>query len=148
MLALLAVMVALAAPNAHGDFKIECSVPFDGVGGVAFPWDNKIALSSDICRLNFRIILHRHTNPLRAEIGMMDLLHEAAHIGQWRENTNVFSDPTRAYEHDAECRALAALPGALTALKYRPRFVRAATDIARARVLIEAAPYGGSCLTS
>jgi hypothetical protein len=139
-------MVALASPNAHGSFELNCSAApsYNGIAVVTDAANARVWLSPAICRLNFRTILHRHTTPLVAEIGTIELLHEASHVGQWREG-NRLTDPSKAYEHDAECRALAALPRVLAAEGYRPRFVDSTVAIATKRIAEEQSPYGGSC---
>jgi hypothetical protein len=56
-----------------------------------------------------------------------------------------FTKRNQWFEHDAECRALRALPGALRTLRYSRSMVEAATSRFRDIVRGEPAPYGGAC---
>ena len=75
---------------------------------------------------------------------MTVLLHEAAHVAQWRQGVN-FTAPNHWFEHDAECRALKALPKALRTLHYTRGMAASATSVFRSDVKHEPEPYGGDC---
>lgn len=143
--ALLATMVALATPVAHGSFNLNCSLASDsGVAAWTLAWDSQISMTPRACSTSAAVIEHRA--PLTSWWGLPLLLHEAAHIGQWRESRYAFADPAQFYEHDAECRMLGAFARAARAIDYRAKAIRDALWVARTRVLNEPPPYGGSCL--
>ena len=56
-----------------------------------------------------------------------------------------FNDTSGHFEHDAECRALAGLPGALRALLYSRSFIGETYRYFEHVVRTEAPPYGGVC---
>jgi hypothetical protein len=133
----IAVMVALAAPTAHGTFELECR-PIPAAGMTS--WDQTVVLDTSICRQISRTIRHRHATPKMTANGLGVLLHEAIHVAQMRRG-----DEAPLNEHEAECGSLRALPGVLRRLRYAAGFVREATAIRKDDVLGEALPYGGAC---
>jgi hypothetical protein len=145
-LALIAAMVALASPTAHGDFNIDCKPLPVGIAGYAYPWENRVEMLPAECRAVGRVVLHRPSAALT--YGLPTLLHEAAHVAQWREGVSNFLEPDRWYEHDAECRMLEAFPPVARKLRYRVGRVADAVKLLKQRVLTEHAPYGGPCAPS
>jgi hypothetical protein len=143
--ALVAVMVDLATPvTGRPAVTIGCR-PL-AVNGFAAPWDNKIELDLGLCRKIGHAVYHQHQNAERLASSVPVLLHEAAHVAQYREGKlSDFSALSKWFEHDAECRALRALPRALRMLRYSRGMILAATRKFKNIVLDERAPYGGAC---
>lgn len=161
--ALIAIMTALATPTAQGPVRVECSptFPINDRAGWATPWDKPIpsvTLDPETCATIKMTIRHKAAEPILAPgerrvplapvyvtDGLMVLLHEARHVGQWREG-ETFTDPARRFEHNAECGALRALPRALKILGYAPWVRR--YSIREQRRLIRFEPeteYAGTC---
>jgi len=133
--ALIAMMVALAAPNAHGPTTVKCQGLLPWNFGLAIPEESKIVLDYESCAMVSSVARHHACEPqpdphpsarrktrrkvrpvcrldfLSIRQGLHVLLHEAAHIGQYREQ----QPPD---ERDAECRALSGLRLAMSKLRY------------------------------
>jgi hypothetical protein len=142
---LIAAMTVLATPTAHGTLSVRCEPPTDAWGvptgtlGIADPWNGGVVLAPKACRNVRRVVLHRawapkpdppplakvhrsHPNELDPTIlmdGLFVLLHEAAHVAQYRDD-----EETPFNELDANCRAFAGMSGALARLGYGPRIRR------------------------
>ena len=143
--ALIALWVSLAAPVAHGPFALECAPTYANAAGVTDAAAARVTLGPETCASLKRLSLHRRPSSQDLEFGLRTLLHEARHVGQYREGWN-FQDPARPYEHDAECTALRELPGAADTLGYRGQMVADAEWLVRYEIEhLESAPYGGAC---
>jgi hypothetical protein len=144
--ALIALWAALAAPVAHGPFTLQCAPTYANAAGVTDAAAAQVTLGTETCRSLARLTAHRGTTQ-DLEFGLRTLLHEARHVGQYREGWN-FLDPSQAYEHDAECTAMRELPRYANALGYRGQMVADAQWLVRYEIEeLESAPYGGSCAT-
>lgn len=142
--ALLALWVSLAAPVAHGPFRLDCAPTYENAAGVTDAAAAHVTLGPETCSSLRRLTLHRATAQ-DLEFGLRTLLHEARHVGQYREGWD-FLDPARAFEHDAECTALRELPAAANTLGYRGQMVADAQWLVRYEIEhLESAPYGGRC---
>lgn len=142
--ALLALWVSLAAPVAHGPFTLDCAPTFANAAGVTDAAAARVTLGPETCSSLRRLTLHRATTQ-DLEFGLRTLLHEARHVGQYREGWD-FLDPARTFEHDAECTAVRELPEAASTLGYRGRMVADAQWLVRYEIEhLESAPYGGRC---
>jgi hypothetical protein len=143
--ALIALWVSLAAPVAHGPFTLTCAPTYADAAGVTDAAAATVTLGQETCASLKRLSLHRHATSQDLEFGLRTLLHEARHVGQYRDGWN-FLDPAQAYEHDAECTALHALPSAASTLGYRGQMVADAQWLVRYEIEhLERAPYGGPC---
>lgn len=143
--ALIALWVSLAAPVAHGPFTLQCAPTYANAAGVTDAAAAQVTLGPETCASLQRLTLHRRATSQDLEFGLRTLLHEARHVGQYREGWD-FLDPARAFEHDAECTALRELPGAASTLGYRGRMVADAQWLVRYEIEhLESAPYGGPC---
>jgi hypothetical protein len=142
--ALIALWVSLAAPVAHGPFALECAPTYANAAGVTDAAAARVTLGPETCSSLRRLTTHRGTSQ-ELEFGLRTLLHEARHVGQYREGWN-FLDPAQAYEHDAECTALEELPRYASALGYRGQTVADAQWLVRYEIEhLETPPYGGPC---
>jgi hypothetical protein len=145
--ALIAAWVALAAPVAHGSFTLECASAYGNAAGATDAAAAHITLGPETCKSVRRITMHDHASSQDLVFGLRTLLHEARHVGQYRDGWNFF-DPTGGYEHDAECTALRELPGTARRLGYRGRIIDDAVWLVRYEIEhLETAPYGGKCPT-
>jgi hypothetical protein len=143
--ALIAVWVSLMAPVAHGPLTLECAPTYASAAGVTDAAAARVTLGPETCGSLRRLTLHRHPTSQDLEFGLRTLIHEARHVGQYREGWN-FLDPAQAYEHDAECTALRELPRYAAALGYRGTMVTDAEWLVRYEIEhLETAPYGGAC---
>jgi hypothetical protein len=140
--ALLALMVALATPSAHVQPIVQCAQIENS--GEAYPWESppRIVLQPVVCAAFSR--LARHYRPAENTWGLQILLHEAGHVAQGQEATDPF-DLAVYKENDAECRSLAAMPAALTAMHYGRRFIRHTQAALAYNIATEGEPYGGMC---
>jgi len=141
-------MIALASPTADGPFRLVCRTLPPRFAGQALPWRDLVELSQYSCGRIANVIRHRDVSVAEAADLAGSLLHEAAHVAQYREAGNdptVFSHPTRRFEHDAECRALAGMPRVLRTLHYTRHFIAAAYRYFERVVAGEPRPYGGRC---
>jgi hypothetical protein len=146
--ALIGLWVALAAPVAHGQFTLECTPTYANAAGVTDAAAARVTLGPETCASLRRLTLHRRATSQDLEFGLRTLLHEARHVGQYRDGWD-FLDPARAYEHDAECTALRELPRAAHTLGYRGQMVADAEWLVRYEIEhLETAPYGGACATT
>lgn len=163
------LIAALIAGTAHGPLTVECksTLPVTGRLGWASPWNDSITLDVRACNGFKRVAQHkakgpvpdpppgamRRTyarDPLDAVVvreSVMIALHEAAHVGQWREGI-CYEGSEGCPEHDAECRALDGLAPVLKRLGYGPR-VRARMDAWMRQDIRTALPgdeeYTGEC---
>jgi hypothetical protein len=143
--ALIATWVALVAPVSQGPFTLECAPTYANAAGVTDAAAAHVTLGPETCRSLQRLTLRRRATSQDLEFGLRTLLHEARHVGQYRDGWN-FLDPTQAYEHDAECTALDALPAYANTLGYRGEMVTDAQWLVRYEIEhLETAPYGGPC---
>lgn len=149
---LLSKMVSLATPVAGGAVGVSCTTRLnaeDDRAGQAAPWDPQfqIQLTTDTCKRVGRVILHRHGLSAYNSYGLHALIHEAAHVAQWREGTTTFdpADSSRWWEHDAECRTLKDYGTALYTLHYKPLQIVQEVKYLRTAIMQEDAPYGGVC---
>jgi hypothetical protein len=146
--ALIALWVSLAAPVAHGQFTLECAPTYANAAGVTDAAAARVRLGPETCASLQRLTLHRRATSQDLEFGLRTLLHEARHVGQYRDGWN-FLDPSQAYEHDAECTALRELPHAANTLGYRGQMVADGEWLVRYEIEhLEVAPYGGACATT
>ena len=164
--ALIATMVALATPTAHGTLEVRCQPIFGGGYGNATPWASYVTLSPLACGQVTRLIEHRawaprpdpapkvrrtfrELDPLAVRTGLMILLHEGGHVAQWRAGYISDERPCESVlgcELDAECRALAALPRALKTLGYGFGVRQRAAASMRYEIrFVNPAPYSGRC---
>jgi hypothetical protein len=145
---LIGLWVALVAPVAHGSFTLECTPTYANAAGVTDAAAARVTLGPETCRSLRRLSLHQHASSQDLEFGLRTLLHEARHVGQYRDGWS-FLDPVQAYEHDAECTALRELPHYANTLGYGGRIVADAQWLVRYEIEhLESAPYGGSCATT
>ena len=144
--ALITVLISLATPVAGEPVTVQCAEM--GHVGQAIPWETpaRIVLSPATCEAIGQVVYHQ-VSPEQVP-SLRALLHEAGHVAQWRLGLTNFSQPATSgfnYEHDAECRSLAALPRALYELGYFSEFINKAMWYETRDVEGGPAPYGGSC---
>ena len=156
LFALIASMVALASPTAHGPIDVRCA-PIRGESlGMASPWNGYVTLAPEACRNVRRVIKHkawapspdpfpgarrvsypRSLDPIAIQNGLFVLLHEAGHMGQWHDGyitSERGCEVVRGCELDASCRALAGMSYALRRLGYSPAVRQHAVRLIRQRI--------------